>query len=648
MIERQLKILKILSSHDGPISSEKISKYLQVSRKTIFSDIENIKTIAKKHNVEIVNIPSKGINISSESENDLINLENELKKKIDADKYSTENRRIFIIKQLYLTKNDVTLDNLSEEYMVSKTSIYNDIKTINKLIKDYGSETISNSTGIIIIGEEINIQRSLIEIIFHYCNDTTFLNSIKEVQLTFFEETIVNKIYEELFIKNESLIANLPDYYIQSFLTSVIVLCSRAKLDFHIEKEMEFNNDEVDNYEENTVINFIEFLEQDLGIEFTKYDVLYIKKHLFAHRLVDSQIINNSFNTRVINKFIEQMGKIEGVNFIKNDEFVGTLTYHISAMILRLKLGIHIQNPLLKSLREQYKSLFSVLHYSVNILEDHFNIKLNDDEISLILIYFQIQIEALKKANNILIICQYGVSCAQLIYNRVRVFLPEEDNISIKTIEYLANNSLHDVDFIITSINLDFLNLEIPYVLVNPVVNNDDYIRIISEYTKTFNKKFTKKINKRNKSTNMIKTFEELLTTETIFIKEKFANKNDLINNIGSYLEGVNLVKSSYIQSILAREKMGITALEYGVALPHASPKTVKKTHIAICTLDKPIDWDGIKTSLVIFINFSHDDINDIRFVVDTIYKKINSVSKVKELVKSNTKIDLLEKFRRI
>ena len=112
MIERQLKILQILSSHDGPISSEKISKYLQVSRKTIFSDIENIKTIAKKHNVEIVNIPSKGINISSESENDLINLENELKKKIDADKYSTENRRIFIIKQLYLTKNDVTLDNL--------------------------------------------------------------------------------------------------------------------------------------------------------------------------------------------------------------------------------------------------------------------------------------------------------------------------------------------------------------------------------------------------------------------------------------------------------------------------------------------------------------------------------------------------------
>ena len=74
----------------------------------------------------------------------------------------------------------------------------------------------------------------------------------------------------------------------------------------------------------------------------------------------------------------------------------------------------------------------------------------------------------------------------------------------------------------------------------------------------------------------------------------------------------------------------------------------MKKTHIAICTLDKPIDWDGIKTSLVIFINFSHDDINDIRFVVDTIYKKINSVSKVKELVKSNTKIDLLEKFRRI
>ncbi|ETJ25899.1 PRD protein, partial [human gut metagenome] len=53
-------------------------------------------------------------------------------------------------------------------------------------------------------------------------------------------------------------------------------------------------------------------------------------------------------------------------------------------------------------------------------------------------------------------------------------------------------------DFIISSINLDYLNLDIPYVFVNPVINNDDYIKIISEYTKIFSKRYQIRKNEKN------------------------------------------------------------------------------------------------------------------------------------------------------
>ncbi|HET0247557.1 TPA: PTS sugar transporter subunit IIA [Streptococcus pneumoniae] len=604
--------------------------------------------IANKYNIDIINIPSKGIELKINNPQDILNLENKIKEMIYRDNYSVENRRVYIIKQLYLTNNDLTLDYLSEKYLVSKTSIYNDIKVINEVIEGYGSKIVSNISGIELIGDEINIQRSLIELIFHYSDKVSYSSSINKAQLVFFDKNIVNSIYEELFLENKSLIENLPDYYIHSFITLVFTLCSRVKIDRHIGDNFKYVTPKFNNYDSETVKTFVDFLIDELDLNLKANDIAYLKKQIYAHRLVDEQINDKSDNNFIVNKFIERINKIEGVDFSNNEELVKAMSYHISAMVERLKLGIHIQNPLLKSLRKEYKTLFSIIWYSANILEDYFKIKMNDDEVALILIYFQIQIEASNKANNILIVCQYGISCAQLVYNKVKGFLPEKDNLLIRTLDELNNSDLSDVDFIISSINLDYLNLDIPYVFVNPVINNDDYIKIISEYTKIFSKRYQIRKNEKNNEDVSAIEIDDLISLETIFLRKEFKNKEGLIEYVGNSLNKNKFVDYSYLESIFAREAIGITALEYGVALPHASSKTVNRTHIAICTLSHPIDWDGIPTSLVIFMNFEDDEVENIRYIVDKIYKKINSKEKVDKLVGCKKPEELIEEIRSI
>lgn len=625
-----------------------MSDYLQVSRRTVFKDIDSLRLIANKYNIDIINIPSKGIELKINNPQDILNLENKIKEMIYRDNYSVENRRVYIIKQLYLTNNDLTLDYLSEKYFVSKTSIYNDIKVINEVIEGYGSKIVSNISGIELIGDEINIQRSLIELIFHYSDKVSYSSSINKAQLVFFDKNIVNSIYEELFLENKSLIENLPDYYIHSFITLVFTLCSRVKIDRHIGDNFKYVTPKFNNYDSETVKTFVDFLIDELDLNLKANDIAYLKKQIYAHRLVDEQINDKSDNNFIVNKFIERINKIEGVDFSNNEELVKAMSYHISAMVERLKLGIHIQNPLLKSLRKEYKTLFSIIWYSANILEDYFKIKMNDDEVALILIYFQIQIEASNKANNILIVCQYGISCAQLVYNKVKGFLPEKDNLLIRTLDELNNSDLSDVDFIISSINLDYLNLDIPYVFVNPVINNDDYIKIISEYTKIFSKRYQIRKNEKNNEDVSAIEIDDLISLETIFLRKEFKNKEGLIEYVGNSLNKNKFVDYSYLESIFAREAIGITALEYGVALPHASSKTVNRTHIAICTLSHPIDWDGIPTSLVIFMNFEDDEVENIRYIVDKIYKKINSKEKVDKLVGCKKPEELIEEIRSI
>ena len=318
-------MLKILSNHNEPISSRRLSDYLQVSRRTVFKDIDSLRTIANRYNIDIVNIPSKGILLKTNDTENIINLEKKIKGRIDSDNYSVDNRRVYIIKQLFLTNNNLTLESLSEEYLVSKTSIYNDIKVINKVIEGYGSKIVSNISGIELIGDELNIQRSLIEIIFHYSDKVSYLSSINKAQLTFFDENIVNRIYEELFLNSKSLIENLPDYYIQSFLTSVFTLCSRVNIGCHIEDDFNYNNPELNDSESETVKSFVNFLKDELKLNLETKDITYLNKQLYAHRLMDKQIGDRTDNSFIVNKFIGRVSKIEGVDFTNNKELVKAL-----------------------------------------------------------------------------------------------------------------------------------------------------------------------------------------------------------------------------------------------------------------------------------------------------------------------------------
>lgn len=65
---------------------------------------------------------------------------------------------------------------------------------------------------------------------------------------------------------------------------------------------------------------------------------------------------------------------------------------------------------------------------------------------------------------------------SQLILSKVRKLLPAKDNIELSRIEKLYLADLSHVDLIITSVDLD--NINVPYVRVSPVVTNEDYINI--------------------------------------------------------------------------------------------------------------------------------------------------------------------------
>lgn len=90
---------------------------------------------------------------------------------------TTEQRRMKILYDL-LDGTKLSIQSLSDNYFVSKTSIVNDFKVIEEKLSVYGLKLKKDVSGTKLIGEETNIRKALVDILNQMINYNN--NSIKK------------------------------------------------------------------------------------------------------------------------------------------------------------------------------------------------------------------------------------------------------------------------------------------------------------------------------------------------------------------------------------------------------------------------------------------------------------------------------------
>ena len=88
----------------------------------------------------------------------------------------------------------------------------------------------------------------------------------------------------------------------------------------------------------------------------------------------------------------------------------------------------------------------------------------------------------------------------------------------------------------------------------------------------------------------------DLLRPESVELHTSAANKEAAIDKlIGLHVAGGNLADAeAYKQAILAREAKSSTAIEAGIAVPHAKSEAVKRPGLAAMTLDTGVDYGAM------------------------------------------------------
>ncbi|HGH7325498.1 TPA: transcription antiterminator, partial [Enterococcus faecium] len=642
MIERHVNLLKLLSRQEDFKPASFFSDKLAVSTKTIYQDIELLEDYVVNYQVTIERLPSLGIKLIGDRKN-VEHLISSVENYLEKDIYSPEKRRVEIIKEVLFGDKPVSLTHLSQSFMVSKTSLYNDLRIINKIIGSGEVKLQSSAEGISFTGNEQAIQRAIKQLVFYYANDMESKTFFQVLNMLF-DSKVISVIHDLLFNDYSELTEKVSDYYVRSLISTLVIQCNRLLKGHHLTVEEEFLFNSIRYMETYIVANgLIEELKAKLNLPFYDADKEYLCRQLFAHRVTNNLKTSNEEYAMSVHKLIERMSEIEKIDLTQNDRLYQSLLYHVPAMVLRLKKGIKIQNPLLENIKSQYSELFSIVWYAMSILEEEFDVTLTDDEVSLILIHFQIAIEDQSKANNIIIICQYGISSAQLIYNKVRRFLPAKDNVEISTLDKFHLAEIGEVDLIISSLSFDAGG--IPLVRVSPLVSKTDYMNIMEAYTKYLIEEPSRFIqNELIPKAVKVPTISKFVQSSLVKTGVQVESKEECLDLMISELEANSLVTEEFRASIFSREKMGNTNLESGVALPHANPSMVIESNIFIVALKNAINWGDRKVKLVIMVSLAEEDVSEIRGVYEELYQFIGQ----KEMVDRLLQVHDSEKLLRI
>lgn len=633
--ERCQKILEILISRDTSITIDQLASMLNVSNRTIRSDLEKIDMyLSDNPHVKLQKKPRIGVWIDGDQKG-----KNRLKEIINSDEvyvqpHSPEERQLYIIRRLIQSRESITMQALADELYVSRITIYNDLHGVEEWLGKYELKLRRKKRqGIEITGKEKNWRKAATELLLLLKKDDEIkslltnnetlpldsrlsqkdLTHIKEL-LPSIEITKIEKILNEAEGKMEFA---LSDEAFASLLIHIAIGIERLKnnKDIKMEAKQLFT---IKNQKEFQMAKWIaKSIEESLGIKLPEPEVGYITLHLLGAKVYEPFGTSSSVNEILKNiepkiveltkEIIALIENVLSVDFQKDEKLLAGLALHLRPAINRLKYGLSLRNPLLKDIKSKFPSVFGASWSCSALFEKHFGVKVTEEEVGYLAMHIGAALERLNRKTRAIIVCTSGIGTAQLVATRLESSIKKLEIAGVVSAYDLEKLNPTDFDIIISTISLQYPAK--PTIKISVFVTEDD-IKTINQYIK--NVESTKRFNKAALES---KEEQDLFSEDLVFINLSVKNKEELIKRLGSVLLEKDYIDKAFIQSAIDRERISSTAVGRGIAIPHGQQVYVKKPAIVVATLKNPIAWAESKVDIVFLLALKFDtDTNTRRF----------------------------------
>lgn len=584
-------------------------------------------------------------------------------------------RALSIIKILLNSVEPVSSLALSQEIGCSTKTIQNEIKEVNKELKNCEIVSI-RGVGYKIEGniDDIDIKNSdlydydrveyIIKKIINisstdkdtikledladsmYVSLSTVKNDLKEVKkiLNEYNLKISSKHKQGICIEasEEDIIKFIINYSnkvdnslsIKDFLNNNIIenLFSLKKI---LLDTLNYENMILTDNEFKNIVNYISIYLSRNNTNQSDFIKEYIKKYKSKKEKPiseDEQLLIR----KAIKEFCRDLNIATSINLSHDKVFEECLFNHISNLYKRADLGINQPEITAGEIKLKYPFAFELGKIAKKTIEKNLNMEISEDEIGNIALHIGGALERIdksdeKKVYKTIIVCTSGVGTSMLIKSKLEnIFKGKLEIIKVIPSYLIDYINVLDIDFVISTVEVNLENVNV--IKVSPMLT-DKEIKLIEKYIETENVYIDLDI-------------QNLFSSELFFKDIKAETRSQVIDIMSKKLVEKGYIDDTMRQSYFERETIATTEIGNMVAIPHGAKGEVYENKVAIGILKEPISWEVGKVRLIIMLALDKEKILDYEEVFSKIYKRVDSIAKVISICENKSYEKFIKLFK--
>lgn len=676
MKDRTLSILSVFMAADYPLALATLQKDFHVSVRTIRNELKEINLFLQSKNIPAIkSIRQKGYRLIL-SETEKKQLSSYLQEAGQNEYLERENRIFDLILSFTLGEDRVFLYQKEEAYLISKSTLDEDMRRVRSELEKYGIEVMSVAKqGIVLRGAERSIRTMIYDIINRTVGVIHLENLEKNSSINhqLLNQYISSDLLQQLDQLYTQTVSSIEDdiYRNQLIIFTAVWLKRFMRQDLIASTAWEKGDTPTSN-----IRNFVTAVCDRFGIAPPEIEIKYIVFML------------NTFNSRDMNNSIEwvqaQLLSIQLIQFVENETKIPftrkeeilheSLYKHLAGLINRVKSQIQIVNPLKENIKSNYCNVYQAIQKFMEKTDWWREQRISEDEIAFLTIHFSTSVSAINQDLHYIykavVVCNHGVATGKLLSENLKELFNIEVLAILSSREMEVIDKL-DVDLVFTTVPLSYHQR--PLLEVDPIIRENDKQRIL-EFLQQHHQ-LRRLVNNTTDSTRMfyslIQIIEESggsINADIYHRLENTFDKNHLTINkkeiqpmlkdvlqdsaillqeeVGDWQAAIQRVAEPLLKEEVIEEKY-VTAMidsvkEFGpyivigkhLALAHARPEDgVNKLGISVATLKEP----------VVFGNPDNDPVKIIFCLaaVDS-YSHLNIMKNLIELINDEEKLDEL------
>lgn len=641
--QREIEILSYLSQRRNEfVKSSEIATMLQLSDRTIRKYVKTLKPEVEKNGATLIAKQGYGYQLKIEL---MIEFENFLKRYLSKNGPEQENindskdRQYYILNLLLFNKVSITIEQLSEQLYISRSTVSQDIASIKNIIAQYNLGIVSKQQhGIAIEGDERDKRHFIMDYFlgnhfFHsinkYFQETPLLLQInmEELAIIVVDETRESKVY-------------LSDYILQNLVLHLGLMIRRL-LDGYSLKTITSNEEVLTENELSVARKILNRVERIYKISFPEEEAKYISLHIMTK---GSQLQNQDAQsdlTQRVSKILNKIEKDLGFPMSSDSQLLYGLVTHLEPLIKRIQNKFHLENPILHDIKAQNESSLTMTKTYFGELEELKNQEVSDGEWAYLTLHLLAAIEKYyqREKLNVLVICATGYGSAQMLKVRAeREFSLQMNIVDVISYYEITDEKLEHIDLIISSIDLSTIVFKVPVIQVNVLLNEQD-IKKINTFIHHHDNKFSYNDSlEENVATEQYSLFFNQYCNESSFnyIEEAITKKAlfDLLIKQLSLKEEKDF-EDKLRRQLNFREELSTVVFSDDVAVPHTAQPVGDYSSIAVALVPNGVYWDEQhqQIKLVIMLSPSKYNDNELKTIIDIIVNLIDSDEKIAEIM---------------